>query len=62
VKLFVDALDSDISVKSKVGKGSTFTILLPATKVADTEQEKFQRISDNRLIHATAIEFSDIYL
>lgn len=62
VKLFVDALDGDISVKSKVGKGSTFTILLPATKVADTEQEKFQITSDNRLIHATAIEFSDIYL
>ena len=63
VKKLVEALGGSISVKSKVGIGSTFTILLPAEKIADENSGvMIQELADNRLIQATAVEFSDIYL
>ncbi|MCX7709333.1 MAG: PAS domain-containing sensor histidine kinase [Clostridia bacterium] len=62
-KLFVEALGGSISVKSQIGKGSRFTVLLPITRVVESKGRKSsQMISDHRLIQATAIEFSDIYL
>ncbi|ERI93358.1 phage tail component protein [Clostridiales bacterium oral taxon 876 str. F0540] len=63
VKRFVDALDGNISVKSVVGEGSTFTILLPNSTIDEKESESgMLDLMDNRLVQVTDVEFSDIYL
>lgn len=63
VKHLIELLDGEIMLNSKVGKGSTFTFHLPVGKVKEIKNEHMiKEISDNRLIQATAIEFSDIYL
>ncbi|EKQ58324.1 MULTISPECIES: PAS domain S-box protein [unclassified Clostridium] len=63
VKMFVHALGGSISVKSKIGKGSTFTMLFPDKTVADEDNsEKDADFMNNRLIEVTNVEFSDIYL
>jgi signal transduction histidine kinase len=63
VKMLVEVLGGKISVKSKEGKGTIFTVLLPSTKVVDEPiSQELQKPLDNRLVNATAIEFSDIYL
>lgn len=63
VKKFVEALGGSISVKSKIGEGSTFTILLPNETVIEEHNEKLMvDLMDNHLVQTTNIEFSDIYL
>ncbi|MBK1812102.1 PAS domain S-box protein [Clostridium sp. YIM B02505] len=63
VKKLVDVLDGSISVKSKVGKGSTFTVLFPIEKVEEEHNEiSMGDLLDNRLVQVTTVEFSDIYL
>jgi signal transduction histidine kinase len=63
VKKFVEALGGSISVKSKPGRGSTFTILLPAEIEASQQYEK-ETVDSlyNRIIKDIKLEFSDIYL
>jgi PAS domain S-box-containing protein len=62
VKMFVEFMEGEIALESDIGKGSTFTVLFPVTRINETPIEKMlNEINDNRLIQATAIEFSDIY-
>lgn len=51
-----------MSVKSKEGKGTTFTVLLPNETITEDPNKKDACLLDNRLIHTTDVEFSDIYL
>ena len=63
VKMYVEALGGSITVSSKVGIGSVFTILLPNTKVQESKTENTsQEDLINRIVQATATQFSDIYL
>lgn len=69
VKLLVDSIKGTISLESEVGKGSCFTILIPAAKgkttnsnpQRDSPEDPFAS-SNSRIVAATAIEFSDLYL
>lgn len=63
VKKFVESLGGSISVKSELGKGSAFTILLPSKAIIEDYIDKEPvNLLDNRLVQNTRIEFSDIYL
>jgi Signal transduction histidine kinase len=63
VKKFVEALGGNIFLKSKVGVGSTFLILLPDEKIAEEcKENEMINLLDNRLVVNTNVEFSDIYL
>jgi len=68
VRLLVNVLDGEISLRSQIGEGSTFTVLLPVIKPIKVDEvcscnefnSKLMR-SDNNIIQTTKIEFSDIY-
>lgn len=63
VKMLVEAMGGSITLKSKEGQGSTFCILLPSDMVNETNtNDEYYEISNTRLIQATSIEFSDIYI
>ncbi|GLC32822.1 PAS domain-containing sensor histidine kinase [Clostridium omnivorum] len=63
VKKLVEALGGSITVKSEVGKGSTFTILIPSEKVIEEQNDQGKLdLLDSHLVHITKVEFSDIYL
>lgn len=60
VKLMVEAMGGSVSVKSREGAGSTFTVLLPEARV-ETPDNLLPELADSRLIQTAAIEFWDIY-
>lgn len=63
VKLFVEALGGRIAVSSVIGAGSTFTISLPDGMTPEENTESaLKEFTDHRIIQATVIEFSDIYM
>lgn len=67
-KLFINEMNGEISLKSKVGKGSSFTIMLPVVELTALEEiaisggtgNKFIDIN-SRILQSASIEFSDIY-
>lgn len=60
-KKFVEALGGSLSLKSRVGRGSTFTILLPDKMIIPEQNEvEMAGLLLNRLIKTTIVEFSDI--
>ncbi|MVX63322.1 two-component sensor histidine kinase [Clostridium chromiireducens] len=61
VKLLVIILEGKIEVESEVGMGSNFIITLPIKEETVEEENCLFPDSDNRLVNAINVEFSDIY-
>lgn len=61
VKMLVEILEGNIKVNSELGIGSTFTTTLPIKDVIVEEENRVFIASDNRLVNAINVEFSDIY-
>ena len=61
VKMLVEILEGHIKVDSELGSGSTFTITLPIKEGIVCEENRAFLASDNRLLNAINVEFSDIY-
>jgi signal transduction histidine kinase len=62
VKLLVIILEGKIELDSELGMGSTFTITLPIKEeTIVAEENEFCQTSDNSLVNAINVEFSDIY-
>jgi hypothetical protein len=59
--MLVEILEGSIEVESELGIGSKFTITLPIKEVTFEEKNRAFISSDNRLINAINVEFSDIY-
>ena len=63
VKMLVELMDGEIQLESKENRGTKFSVLLPVERVKETSIDQMaEEISDSRLIQATAIEFSDVYI
>ncbi len=63
VKILVEKMNGHITVDSKEGIGSSFNVYLPADKTKDhLIKEKIEELTEDRLAHAVAIEFSDIFI
>lgn len=61
VKMLVTILNGSINLDSELGIGSTFTIMLPIKENVDYDENKVFIASDNSLVDAINVEFSDIY-
>ncbi|WP_315068926.1 ATP-binding protein [uncultured Clostridium sp.] len=61
VKMLVTILNGSINLDSELGIGSTFTIMLPIKENVAYDENKVFIASDNSLVDAINVEFSDIY-
>ena len=61
VKMLVEILGGSIQVNSQLDVGSIFTITLPIKEGIVDEENRGFLASDNRLVNAINVEFSDIY-
>ncbi len=61
VKLFVEALGGNVSVRSKVNKGSEFIVELNVNIVKDNLNESLDKSNMQEISDRISIEFSDIY-
>jgi signal transduction histidine kinase len=61
VKMLVEILGGSIQVDSELGVGSIFTMTLPIREGIVDEENRVFLASDNRLVNAINVEFSDIY-
>jgi len=62
VKMLIELLGGTISLDSRLGYGSTFSVFLPDRTVKEKVDNKKDKFSNDRLIHSIEVEFSDIYL
>ena len=61
VKAFVELHNGDIEVKSKVNKGTRFTLKIPIIKVCEEENNCVYIHNEEELNRNTKVELSDIY-
>jgi signal transduction histidine kinase len=63
VKLYVEAMDGEIALRSEVGKGSAFSVFFPVRMTEEAKnQTNIAHMDDSRLIQSVAVEFSNLYL
>lgn len=56
-------MDGEITLESKLGCGSIFTVILPIVKEIKTpNKQMLKEITDDRLIQSINIEFADVYI
>ncbi|MDD3168471.1 MAG: HAMP domain-containing sensor histidine kinase [Eubacteriales bacterium] len=60
VKMVVKQMSGEIMLDSNEGFGSTFTVILPAAKVDSVKENIIGQKTEERILQAAAIEFSDI--
>lgn len=60
-KLLANAMGGELNFKSDIDDGSTFIMTLPMEIIEKSTETKFSEESNNRLLQATNIEFSNIY-
>ena len=61
VKMLVKILEGHIKVDSELGIGSTFTVTLPIKEEIVEEENRVFIATENGLVNAINVEFSDIY-
>lgn len=64
VKQFVDKLNGNIEVKSKINSGTTFTVTLPITIAIDTKKPEIneQNLSDDKLEYVKSLELKTLII